>query len=59
MKIYHPLYGEVEVPEDKDTLYRHLMIAKELLAEEYNSAILAYCDVLEEQLDMERRKKDV
>lgn len=59
MKTYHPLYGEMEVPEEKDRIEGDLAVAKELLAEKYNSVILAYQDMLEAHLDMYRREENV
>lgn len=59
MKRKHPIYGEMEIPEEKNALQGDIAVAKEMLAEEYNSVILAYLDLLEEQLDMGRRKQNV
>ena len=59
MKRSHSIYGEMEIPEEKSVLLGDIAIAKEMLAEEYNSVILAYLDLLEEQLDMYRREQDV
>lgn len=59
MKRSHSIYGEMEIPEEKSVLLGDIAVAKEMLAEEYSSVILAYLDLLEEQLDMYRREQDV
>jgi len=59
VKRSHSIYGEMEIPEEKNVLLGDIAVAKEILAEEYNSVILAYLDLLEEQLDMYRREQDV
>lgn len=55
----HPLYGEIIVPDKQGEINADLEITRIILKEGYNSVILAYQDMLEEALDMYRRKGDV
>lgn len=55
----HPLYGEIIVPDKQGEINADLEITRIILKEGYNSVILAYQDMLEEALDMYRRKGNV
>lgn len=59
MKTYHPIYGEMEIPDDFAVMESDLAITRELLAEAYHPVILAYQDMLESGLDQSRRKENV
>lgn len=55
MKLEHPLYGEIVVPDDAEQIREELRISREIQEEGYHPIVQAYQDMLELALDLERR----
>ena len=58
MKLVHPLYGEIQVPDDAEQIREDRRIARDIQEEGYHPLVQAYIDMLELALDMERREID-
>ena len=58
MKLGHPLYGEIQVPDDVEQIREDRRIARGIQEEGYHPLVQAYIDILELALDMKRREID-
>ena len=58
MKLLHPLYGEIQVPDDVGQIREELRIVRDIQEEGYYPLAQAYLDMLELALDMKRREID-
>lgn len=58
MKLEHPLYGTMVVPDDSDQIREELRIVRKILEENYHPVVQAYQDMLELALDLKRRECD-
>lgn len=58
MKLEHPIYGQMTVPDKADDIRLELQIIIGIQEEVHNKSLQAYRDMLELALDLERRKQD-
>ena len=56
MKLRHPLYGYMNVPDSVEEQRQQVLSVKMLLEQGYHPMIQAYRDMIELALDLERRK---